>query len=73
MHCQIEHLFMHVFLPFFAFKNFIESAVTKGLRRCHDAPCIVSDGRPAFPFLCVWSYSEEKLRLFVFFFCNDKA
>ena len=21
----------------------------KGLRRCHDAPCIVNDGRPTFP------------------------
>ena len=34
----------------FAFKSFNESAVTEGLRRCHDAPCIVNDGRPKFFF-----------------------
>ena len=35
----------------FALKFFNISAITKGLRWRHHAPCIVNDGRLAFPFL----------------------
>ena len=43
---------MHAVLHSFAFNNLNESAITKGLRRCNDAPCIVMycDGRPTFAY-----------------------
>ena len=61
-------LFLHIFYHSAAFKNFNERAITKGLRRCHNAPCIVNDGWPKFPSsFCFWA---EIRRLWFF---NVKA
>ena len=48
-HYHIEHFFCIFFYHSFDFKNFNEWSITKGLKRCHSAPCIVNDGWPAFP------------------------
>ena len=61
-----------LFYHYFAFKIFNESAITKGLGRCHDAPCIVNDGRPTVPYF-FWLRGAIQKKSGVCGFCNVKA
>ena len=56
-----------LFYHCFHFKNFVESAKTKGLRQCHDAPCIVNDGQPTFPYFFVSGAPFRRKAAFVGF------
>ena len=49
-----------LFYHSFAFKNLNESATTKGLRQCHDDPCIVDDGRSTFPYFLLMGAIQKK-------------
>ena len=51
----------------FAFKSFTESAIMKGLRQCHDTPCIVNDSRPTFPYFFVNGALYRRKAAFVIF------